>query len=336
MEAEADALARWLAVEAGAASARVEALAKLSGGAIQENWALDAAFDGGPFAGRQHLVVRTDAPSAVAASRGRAEEFALFKAAHQAGVTVPEPLWLCTDPGITGRPFFVMRRVAGTGAGHRLVKDDALIPDRPALLRGLGVELARIHTIRPPRADLAFLGAPPQAPALAAIAGFRAWLDRQETAYPVLEWGLRWLERNAPVPERIVLNHNDFRTGNYMVADGRVSGVLDWEFAGWGDPLADIGWLFAPCWRFGARARVAGGVGEPEDFLAGYEAESGTRVDRARLPYWIAFATLRWAVIALQQANRHVRGGETSLELALTAHVVPDLELDLLEMTREP
>ena len=46
-------------------------------------------------------------------------------------------------------------------------------------------------------------------------------------------------------------------------------------------------------------------------------------------------ATLRWAIIALQQAERHVSGGETSLELALTAHVVPGLELDLLAMTRE-
>jgi hypothetical protein len=49
----------------------------------------------------------------------------------------------------------------------------------------------------------------------------------------------------------------------------------------------------------------------------------------------MAMATMRWATIALEQAERHLTGNETSLELALTAHLVPELELDLLEMTRE-
>jgi hypothetical protein len=43
-------------------------------------------------------------------------------------------------------------------------------------------------------------------------------------------------------------------------------------------------------------------------------------------------ATVRWVVIALQQAARHWSGAEPSLELALTAHIVPGLELDLLTM----
>jgi hypothetical protein len=46
-------------------------------------------------------------------------------------------------------------------------------------------------------------------------------------------------------------------------------------------------------------------------------------------------ATLRWAVIALMQAARHFEGHEASLELALTAHVLPVLELDLLTRVRE-
>ena len=42
-------------------------------------------------------------------------------------------------------------------------------------------------------------------------------------------------------------------------------------------------------------------------------------------------ATVRWAVIALSR-RRATSGAEPSLELALTAHVVPVLELDLLTM----
>ena len=49
--------------------------------------------------------------------------------------------------------------------------------------------------------------------------------------------------------------------------------------------------------------------------------------------FWQVMAHLRWAVIAMQQAERHRSRGEASLELALTAHVVPDLEWEILALT---
>jgi aminoglycoside phosphotransferase (APT) family kinase protein len=326
----------WLAQQADARSATLQSVSRLSGGAIQENWAIDVAFGGGNRPGLQRLVLRMDAPSRLTVSRSRSEEFALLQAAHAAGAAVPEPLWLCPDPSLLGTPFFIVRRLEGIASGQRLVADDSLVPDRARLAERLGRELARIHSITPPRTDLAFLGAPGQAPARALIDEFRSWVDRRGVPEPTLEWGLRWLERHAPPGAGVVLCHNDFRTGNYLVAEGELTGILDWEFAGWGDPLADIGWFCAPCWRFGRRAAEAGGIGRMEDFLQGYQAQSGTLVDRRQIPYWMAMGTMRWAVIALQQAERHLRGGEPSLELALTGHLVPELELDLLEMTREP
>lgn len=328
-------LSQWLSLQAGADRTTITSLCRLSGGAIQENWAIDVEFEGGPHSGVQSLVVRTDSPTSIPESRSRAEEFALYKAAHAAGVTVPEALWLCCDPAVIGKPFFVMRKAPGIATGHRLVKNDALVPDRPRLLEELGRELARIHAIRPPRADLAFLDLRKRPAGEEAIAACRARLDAQSAPQSAIEWGLRWLERHVPPQCPPVLCHNDFRTGNYLVADGRVSAILDWEFAGWGDPMSDFGWFFAPCWRFGARSAVAGGIGDPEDLLRGYEAESGATVDRSGIPYWIVMATVRWAVVALEQAARHVMGGERNLELALTAHIVPELELDILEMTKE-
>ena len=41
-------------------------------------------------------------------------------------------------------------------------------------------------------------------------------------------------------------------------------------------------------------------------------------------------AHLRWAIIALQQAQRHLAGGERSLELALTGRIVHELEYEAL------
>lgn len=335
METRKEALEAWLAARMGAERVTLTALRKLSGGAIQENWAVDAEVDGGAFAGGLALVVRTDAPSGVAVSHGRAQEFALFRAAFDAGVTVPEPLWLEAEGAVLGKPFFVMRRIAGVAAGHKVVKDDSLGDGRAALAAALGRELARIHSITPPRDDLGFLAMPEGAPALASVAEFRRWLDGHRAAHPALEWGLRWLERHAPPRGQIVLCHNDFRTGNLMVDRTGVTGVLDWEFAAWGDPLADVGWFCAPCWRFGQRQNEAGGIGPREAFYDGYERESGRALDRGQVAYWEVMATMRWAIIALQQAERHVSGGEPNLELALTAHVVPELELDILDMTRE-
>jgi aminoglycoside phosphotransferase (APT) family kinase protein len=326
-EAARTQLAAWLS-EAAGAPVRITGMALLSGGAIQQNWALDAELGGEA----QRWVLRTDNAAVLSVSLSRPAEFALLRAAHAAGAAVPEPLFCCADPGVTGAPFFVMRRVSGVTQGHRLVRQAGASGDT-ALAEALGRELARIHSIRPPRPDLAFLGEPPADPALDFIARQRAALDAAGTPRPVLEWGLRHLERNAPPPGGIVLNHNDFRTGNTMVEGSRVTGVLDWEFAGWGDPHADLGWFCAPCWRFGNLAMEAGGIGPRDAFYAGYEAESGRGVDRARVPWWELAGTIRWAVIAADQAARHLSGRDTSLELALTGHIVPELEMDILRMT---
>ena len=65
---------------------------------------------------------------------------------------------------------------------------------------------------------------------------------------------------------------------------------------------------------------------------AGYEAASGRRIDRDAVAYWEVMAHVRWAVIALQQAQRFLSGAEASLEAALTGHVVPGLEFELLHL----
>ena len=327
------ALEVYIAQRAKAEAVTFSEFRLLSGGAIQENWLAIAKVAGGPYAGTLELVIRADSPSGVSASHGRVQEFALLKAAFAAGVTVPEPLWLCSDAQVIGRPFFVMRKVGGLAAGHAVVKDTSLGGDRAALTFRLGVELARIHSIRPPRADLDFLPSYDQGPALQAIERYRAFLDRHHSAHPALEWGLRWLERHAPPRSDIVLAHRDFRTGNYMVDAHGLTAILDWEFAGWSDPLEDIGWFCAKCWRFGAPQLEAGGIGARSDFYRGYQSVSGRAIDAEQVRYWEVMAHLNWAIIAIQQAQRHLCGEESSLLLALTGHIVPELEYEILCMT---
>lgn len=323
---------RFLLEQTGASSVRVDDARLLSGGAIQENWLLTVSFRGGSHDGVLECVLRSDAPSGVAVSHSRAEEFALLQAAFAAGVTVPEPLWL-GDVSVFGRDFFVMRKAAGTAAGFRLVKDMTLGGDREELVQRIGAEMAKLHGIVPPRADLSFLPLPACSPALQGVQEFHAFLDAHHTPFPALEWGIRWLEKNAPVTPQLVLTHRDWRTGNYMVDEQGLTAVLDWEFAAWSDPLEDIGWFCARCWRFGQFDKEAGGIGSREALYRGYESVTGKQLDRDGVFFWEVYAHVRWAVIALQQGERHVSGREPSLELALTAHIVPELELEILNMT---
>jgi aminoglycoside phosphotransferase (APT) family kinase protein len=325
----------FLAGASGAEAVRVLDFSPLPGGAIQENWRLDAVFKGGQLPGRQALVLRASPPVAVRDSHSRAEEFALLKVARAAGVAAPEPLWLCRDKAVIGREFHIMRRLDGIAAGHRLVREARYEALRIPLLRRLGAELAALHRIRPPRDDLAFLPLPEPSPALAELALYRRYLDELAAPQPVLEWARRWLEMRAPARGEVVLCHRDFRTGNYLVDDSGLVGILDWEFAGWSDPMEDIAWFCAKCWRFGARGeeREAGGMGPREPFYRAYEAASGRRIDAAAILYWEVMAHLRWAVIALQQGERHLSGEVPSLELALTPRIVPELELEILALT---
>lgn len=349
--AETNALARWLEGAMRAQNVRVVRYERLPGGAIQDNFLLDVDIHGGTWQGEHAFVLRTDAPTGVAASLSRAQEFAVLRVAHAAGVTAPEPLFLCRDTTVLGREFFIMTRLPGLAQGHRLTREPALVPDGDALARELGSNLARIHAIRPPWRDAlsrtaplatdgehaiddepVTIAPPPANPALAAIAEYRSWLDKLDDAYPALEWGLRWCERHAPATFDIALIHRDYRTGNYLVDGGRLTGVLDWEFAGWGDPREDIGWLTARCWRFSGADREAGGIAAVEPLLQGYADAGGIAISRDDLDYWQVMAHLRWAIIALQQAQRHMGGGERSLELALTGRIVHELEYEVLQL----
>jgi aminoglycoside phosphotransferase (APT) family kinase protein len=332
-------LCRFLASAAGAGRAAIAGIAPLRGGAIQENWSLDIDLEGGALAGRHALVLRTDAPSRVAASHGRAQEFALLRLARAAGVTVPEPLWLCQDSAVIGRAFYLMRRVPGVAAGHRIVKDSSLGGQRDALAERLGQELARIHAVTPqtaagllPGQSFDFLAPSSANPGLDRVRLYRRYLDDLADPHPALEWGLRWLEVNSHSVGEVTLVHQDFRTGNYLVDERGLTAILDWEFCAWGDPMSDIGWFCARCWRFGAVDREAGGIAARAPFYRGYEAACGRQIDPAAVHYWEVAAHVRWAVVALQQAARHLSGAQRSLELALTGRIVPELEFEILRL----
>lgn len=308
----------------------------LSGGAIQENEGLDVRLSGGSMPGEHRFVVRSDAEATLAQSLSRWQEFEVLREAYAAGVCAPEPLWSCRDPSVLGVDFYIMRRAAGSASGRALARDEGLSdPQRQALLFDLGQNLARLHQVRPAPGRLPFLEVSGPDAGQQRLAEYRAELEAMNAHYPALELGLRVLREHALPASARVLCHGDFRTGNYMVDHGQLTAILDWEFASWGDPYEDLGWLCARSWRFGHPERPVGGVGQPEDLYAGYQSITGHAVDPVAVAWWALMASVRWAIIAHAQAQRHLSGQQVSIELALTGRMLPEIQLDLMMHLRE-
>jgi hypothetical protein len=76
-------------------------------------------------------------------------------------------------------------------------------------------------------------------------------------------------------------------------------------------------------------------VGHKNELFEGYSSLSGKPVDTGKVLYWEIMAMTRWAIIALQQAQRHLSGEQSSLELALTGRMLPEIESDLLAQIHE-
>jgi hypothetical protein len=67
-------------------------------------------------------------------------------------------------------------------------------------------------------------------------------------------------------------------------------------------------------------------VGERQRFYEAYEAESGRRINDAAVRAYEVLAHCRWAVIALQQGERHASGREPLLDHALTGKIAEELD----------
>ena len=112
---------------------------------------------------------------------------------------------------------------------------------------------------------------------------------------PLVDYGLRWLRDHAPTHlDRLSLVHGDAGTPNFLYDNGEITGIIDWEWARFGDPMEDLGnatlhAVFHPS-------------GEWSELLAHYEQASGIPVDVDRVAYWRAHLAVR-SVVALGTAT---------------------------------
>ncbi|MBB6669189.1 phosphotransferase family protein [Cohnella nanjingensis] len=228
---------------------------------------------------------------------GWRRESALFRRMRQLDVPVQR---LCYQGEAEGRAFGIYSFAEGRSLQAEMLSGARPEPD---LLHALGAFAARIHSVR--------YGAPgflderlqPQ-PGLAPLADwFGFFLDdrvRERLGEPLAADLSRLIEDRrttwAELDRHACLVHGDFRPANIAVSGGRVSAVLDWEFAMAGHAIADLGQWFRYGRLFEGPLQAA--------FVAGYEDASGSK-----LPHqWERLARLRDLSNLLQML-----GGEAEL-----------------------
>jgi aminoglycoside phosphotransferase (APT) family kinase protein len=304
----------------------IAALKRLSGGASQETWSIDATGAGGalPLVLRRRPGGAPDSPALAVALRLETEA-ELLQSAAAAGVPVPT-VRCVLEPGDGLGAGYVMDRVEGETIARRILRDPALAAVRPRLARQCGEILARIHAVPP-----ASLPALPVAGAAEQLALYRAALDRLGHPHPVFEVAFRWAAEHLPPPVPPVLVHGDFRNGNLVIGEGGVRGVLDWEIAHLGDPMEDLGWIQVESWRFGGELPV-GGFGSSEDLYAGYQASGGRAVDPERVRFWQLIGSLKWGIMCVMMYGAFEAGMDRSVERAAIGRRASEAEIDLLAL----
>ncbi|MFL0354862.1 phosphotransferase [Erythrobacter sp. GH1-10] len=295
-------------------------LTRLTGGATMESWRFSC--------GENDLVLRRAPSLEFMRDRpfGHDVEAAVIEAARAAGVTAPEVVAVLESEEGIGSGF-VMRALPGTPNPKLILEMEN--PD--AMLREAARDLARIHSLT--------LGDVPDAvPVMdyrAAIADLKAQFEEAGGDRPIIALGLKWMEDNCPDPVDPVLIHGDYRMGNLLAEDSRLTGVLDWELAHFGDRHEDLAFGCMAVWRFHRYDRPALGLGSLEDYFAAYEAEAGVTVDRERFRYWLIHRTVWWALGCLKMAKIWRSGEDRMLERVVISRRTSEQELDLLMLLEE-
>lgn len=258
--AELNALTRWFSARFGAPVTVAEA-SLISGGHSRRMLRLSVDDE---HSERHDFVVRVE-QGGTFGTDGTLEA-GLMEALAKAGFPVATVRWVETTSTALGHPFFVMDLVPG----HSSVDDEIL----HAFVR----TLHSLHQLDPQELS-GVLGPPPVSPQAAVLEQIDHWsrIHHASVASPVplLEEGAAWLRRNLRPTGPVSIVHGDPGPGNFLVADGRITAVTDWEFGHYGDPAEDWSYLAIrgrklkdpALWRADF-ADLAGIAYEPADWAA--------------------------------------------------------------------
>ncbi len=248
---------------------------------------------------------------------------------------VPRVLAVGEDPGIIGAPFYVMEYLDGVTMTAETPPRLAEPELRAAVADRMVAALAALHDVDWEARGLGTLGKP-QGYVERQVRRFAGlWEMGRTRELPALDELTEWLRRHLPESGPATIVHGDYRIGNLLFADAppvRLLGVLDWEMATLGDPLADLGYLTATWAAPGDPSNVMTeiqavtrepGFPDADGLAARYEELTGRPVDALR---WYRVLALWKSAIFLEQSyKRFLSGTEHDPWFAAMADGVPGL-----------
>ncbi len=202
-----------------------------------------------------------------------ADEFELLRILRAEGLPVPAPHYVDRAGEIFGTPCLVIDFIDGS--------TEFAPASVEAVAAQLATQLARIHAIDLTKWDFSFL------PSLTEHCGGRLATRPAKLDDFLDEARIRETLRGAwPLTQRnrSVLLHGDFWPGNTLWLNGQLTGVIDWEDAGTGDPLSDLG---------NSRHEMLLTLGPDAMDLFTERYLSLMPIDITDLPYWELCAALR-------------------------------------------
>ncbi len=218
-----------------------------------------------------------------------ADEFKLLQCLRAAQLPAPEPYLLDESGELFPAPYIVVEYIEGS--------TDFAPSGLPDALLQLACGLAAIHNVDISTFDLSCI------PDNDKIYGAKIATRPALTDESLQEGRIRdILEAAWPLPRRNkdALLHGDFWPGNVIWNDGRLAGIIDWEDARTGDPLADLGnSRLEVLWAFGVDAM--------RSFTGHYMSAAAPGLDYTDLPYWDLCAALRPAFKIAEWAGGPVR-----------------------------
>ncbi|WP_327753867.1 phosphotransferase family protein (plasmid) [Sphingobium sp. SJ10-10] len=246
------------------------------------------------------------------------KEYPVIRTAYDHGFPAPEALWVDTDHKLLpGGDFLVMTRAPGTSGGN--VHGASGTVDQ-ALVTLLAGSVARLHQL-PPMRELGDLtngiatdlwDLPIGEVTRRYIESIRdLYLSEMAMPSPAVLALYGWLLDNVPdAPGRPVLLHGDIGFHNFIVDDGRLSAVVDWEFSHIGDPADDVGYV----------RNTAGASLDWSAFMAAYCAAGGPDLDEERVRFFQIWGHVRNLTASQLTTNCFETGRLTELKLGHVGH----------------
>lgn len=278
------------------------------------------------------LILRIGPPTGIFAPYKASPEFVTLTTLHGSGVPVPQVYWHSDESDAFGAPFFICDLVRGeapipwTHDGGPAFDEDM----RKRLAEQFVTALAALHRF-PWRGTPIEKIEGSKDVAHAAAAQVDHWESRlaqwTKARVPMLEWAAIWLREHAPVAPRISVVHGDFRIGNFLVDEGRITAVLDWEIVRLGDPIEDVGYICMQAWR--GRSPYMCHLFNREELGERYGELTGLELDARAVRYWEAFGTYKLTVMHYGAQHCFETRGYSDMRMAGMSAQIPRMLLQV-------